>query len=45
MTIVSLNHACWLIVDGGGLSEALAAVIQVCIGLPFRVLFADLELN
>lgn len=45
MTIFSLNHACWLIVDGGGLSEALAAVIQVCIGLPLRVLFADLQLD
>ncbi|EDR02892.1 uncharacterized protein LACBIDRAFT_332106 [Laccaria bicolor S238N-H82] len=33
MTIFSLNHACWLIVDGGGLSEALAAVIQNSVSL------------
>ncbi|EDR07296.1 uncharacterized protein LACBIDRAFT_328161 [Laccaria bicolor S238N-H82] len=30
---INLNHACWLIVDGGGLSEALAAVIQNSVSL------------
>ena len=45
MTIVSLNHACWVIVDGGGLSEAMAGLIQVCIGLRLHVLFANLQLN
>ncbi|EDQ99751.1 uncharacterized protein LACBIDRAFT_315312 [Laccaria bicolor S238N-H82] len=33
MTIASVNHAYWLIVDGGGLSEALAAVIQNSVSL------------
>ncbi|KIK00693.1 hypothetical protein K443DRAFT_132581 [Laccaria amethystina LaAM-08-1] len=33
MTIVSLNHACWLIVDGGGLSEAMAGLIQNSVSL------------